>query len=60
MTLVREQAASSIREAIITQNIKQGEVLTLEATARAIGFSATPEREAFQILAHDGLIELDF
>ncbi len=55
---VREQAASSIREAIITKNLKQGEVLTLEATARALGISATPVREAFQILARDGLIEL--
>lgn len=55
---VREQAASSIREAIITQNLKQGEVLTLEATANALGISATPVREAFQILARDGLLEL--
>lgn len=55
---VREQAAASIREAIITQNIKQGEVLTLEATAHALGISATPVREALQILARDGLIEL--
>ena len=30
---VREQAAASLREAIITQNIKQGEVLVLETTA---------------------------
>ena len=55
---VREQAASSIREAIITQNLKPGETLNLEATAKALGISATPVREAFQILARDGLIEL--
>ena len=55
---VREQAASSIREAIITRSLKEGEVLTLESTARALGISATPVREAFQILARDGLIEL--
>lgn len=55
---VREQAASSIREAIISRNLKQGEILTLEATAHALGISATPVREAFQILARDGLIEL--
>ena len=55
---VREQAASSLREAIITRNLKAGEVLPLEATARALGISATPVREAFQILARDGLIEL--
>ena len=55
---VREQAASSLREAIISQNIKQGETLTLETTAKALGISVTPVREAFQILARDGLIEL--
>ncbi|MBQ7196385.1 MAG: GntR family transcriptional regulator [Synergistaceae bacterium] len=55
---VREQAAASLREAIITQNIKPGETLALEATAKALGISATPVREAFQILARDGLIEL--
>lgn len=55
---VREQAASSIREAIITQSLKPGETLNLEATAKALGISATPVREAFQILARDGLIEL--
>ena len=55
---VREQAAASLREAIITKNIKQGETLTLDSTAKALGISATPVREAFQILARDGLIEL--
>ena len=55
---IREQAASSIREAIISRSLKQGEILPLEATARALGISATPVREAFQILARDGLIEL--
>ncbi len=58
MMPVREQAASSLREAIITQKIKQGETLALESTARALGISVTPVREAFQILARDGLIEL--
>lgn len=55
---VREQAASSLREAIINQNIQPGEILPLEATAKALGISVTPVREAFQILARDGLIEL--
>ena len=58
MMPIREQAASSLREAIITQKIKQGETLALEATAKALGISVTPVREAFQILARDGLIEL--
>ena len=55
---VREQAAASLREAIITQNIKPGETLALDSTAKALGISVTPVREAFQILARDGLIEL--
>ncbi len=55
---VREQAAASLREAIITRNIQHGETLTLEATAKALGISVTPVREAFQILARDGLLEL--
>lgn len=55
---VREQAASSIREAIISRDLQEGEILTLDATAKALGISATPVREAFQILARDGLIEL--
>ena len=58
MMPVREQAASSLREAIISQKIRQGETLALESTARALGISVTPVREAFQILARDGLIEL--
>ena len=55
---VREQAASSIREAIISRTLKQGQSLNIEATAKALGISATPVREAFQILARNGLIEL--
>ena len=55
---VREQAAASLREAIISKNIPAGEVLPLESTAKALGISVTPVREAFQILARDGLLEL--
>lgn len=55
---VREQAAASLREAIISKSIHAGEVLPLEATAKALGISVTPVREAFQILARDGLLEL--
>lgn len=54
----RERVASALREAIIQKKIKEGETLTLDTTAQELGVSITPVREAFQILARDGLIEL--
>lgn len=54
----RERVASALRKAIISRQIAAGELLTLESTAQELGVSATPVREAFQILARDGLIEL--
>ncbi len=55
----RERVAASLRKAIISRQLEQGEVLTLESTARSLGVSVTPVREAFQILARDNLIELN-
>ena len=54
----RERVASAIREAIIQKKIKEGEILTIDTTAQELGVSVTPVREAFQILARDGLLEL--
>ena len=54
----RERVASELRKAILSKQIGAGEVLTLETTAQQLGVSATPVREAFQILARDGLIRL--
>lgn len=54
----RERVASALRKAIIAQQIKEGETLTLETTAQQLGVSITPVREAFQILERDGLISL--
>lgn len=54
----REQVASSLRKAILSQEIKEGEELTLDKIGERLGVSATPVREAFQILARDGLIKL--
>ncbi|MEW4415237.1 GntR family transcriptional regulator [Clostridium sp. AN503] len=54
----RERAASELRKAIISQTLKEGEILTLESVAALLQISVTPVREAFQILARDGLIEL--
>ena len=54
----RERVASALRKAILTRQISEGEVLTLDNTAKELGISITPVREAFQILSRDGLIEL--
>ena len=54
----RERVASALRKTIISRQIKEGETLALEATAQELGVSITPVREAFQILARDGLLEL--
>lgn len=54
----RERVASALRKAIISKSIPEGSVLTLETTAQELGVSITPVREAFQILARDGLLEL--
>ena len=54
----RERVAFALRKAIISKQIGEGEVITLEATAQQLGVSVTPVREAFQILARDGLIDL--
>lgn len=54
----RERVASALRKAIISKQIKEGEVLGLESTAQELGVSVTPVREAFQILERDGLISL--
>lgn len=54
----RERVASELREAILSRRVSEGEILTLETTAQELGVSITPVREAFQILARDGLIDL--
>ena len=43
----------------LSKKIPAGEILTLESTAQELGVSITPTREAFQILARDGLLELE-
>lgn len=54
----REQVASVLRKAILSKELTEGEELTLEGTANQLGVSSTPVREAFQMLASDGLIRL--
>lgn len=55
---VREQVASILRKAILSRELTEGQELTLEEIASQVGVSKTPVREAFQILASDGLIQL--
>lgn len=54
----REQVASVLRKAILSREFKEGQELTLEGIASQVGVSSMPVREAFQILAADGLIKL--
>lgn len=54
----RDRVAAALREAILSHQYTQGQELTLKGTAAALGVSATPIREAFQILDREGLIEL--
>ncbi len=54
----RDRVAAALREAILSHQFSEGQELTLKDTAAMLGVSATPIREAFQILAREGLIEL--
>lgn len=54
----KERVASELRKAILSRKMKEGENLSLESVAGQLNVSVTPVREAFQILARDGLIKL--
>lgn len=54
----RERVSSALREAILRQELKADQEITLEGIAEQLGVSITPVREAFQTLAADGLIKL--
>lgn len=54
----REQAASALRKAILAKELKAGAIITLEGISKQLEISITPVREAFQILANEGLIKL--
>ncbi len=54
----REQVASILRKAILSGDFKEGQELTLDEIASQVGVSSMPVREAFQMLANDGLIQL--
>jgi DNA-binding GntR family transcriptional regulator len=54
----REQVAAYLRKAILRQEIREGTILNLADTARQMGVSVTPVREALQLLAAQGLVRL--
>lgn len=58
MPSAKEKVAAELRKAILSRQMKEGEVLSLESVATQLNISAMPVREAFQILARDGLIQL--
>lgn len=58
MLPAREQVASILRKAILSKELAEGQEITLEGIASQVGVSSMPVREAFQILASDGLIKL--
>ncbi|HOX11295.1 MAG TPA: GntR family transcriptional regulator [Spirochaetia bacterium] len=55
---IRERVASEIRNAIFSGSFAPGEELGQDAIAAKLGVSRMPVREALQILAGEGLVEL--
>ena len=51
-------AYSEIRESIITNAVKSGDVLSEQQIAQELGISRTPVREALAILENEGLVEI--
>ena len=58
MPSAKEKVAAELRKAILSRQMQEGEVLSLDSVATQLNVSAMPVREAFQILARDGLIQL--
>ena len=58
MPSAKEKVAAELRKAILSRQMKEGEILSLDSVASQLNVSAMPVREAFQSLARDGLIQL--
>ena len=56
---LRENVANSIRRWIFLGVLRPGQVLTQEEVAQRLGTSRMPVREAFQILAKEGLLLIE-
>lgn len=53
----RERVASVLRKAILSKELPEGTIITLEGIASQLEVSNTPVREAFQMLTREGLIK---
>jgi DNA-binding GntR family transcriptional regulator len=54
---LRERVLDTLREAIVTGELKPGQTLVENELAAQLGVSRAPLREAFQTLSREGLIE---
>jgi DNA-binding GntR family transcriptional regulator len=59
LTPLREHVANSIRKWIFLGVLQPGQVLRQEEVAQRLGISRMPVREAFQLLAQEGLLVIE-
>ena len=57
-TILKAAESLNVTQPTLSRQMKEGEVLSLESVASQLNVSAMPVREAFQILARDGLIQI--
>src|SRR6516225_9538416 len=57
-TTVRAQAASELRDRILTGRLQPGDRLDLDELTAEFGISRTPVREALLELSYEGLVEV--
>jgi DNA-binding GntR family transcriptional regulator len=56
--LLRDMAYSNIKEAIRLSRVQPGQALSETRLSRQLGISRTPVREALQMLAQEGLVQI--
>lgn len=55
----KQQVLSSLRKSIFNGQIQKNQEITQEEVASILGVSRMPVREAFEVLAREGLIQID-